>query len=83
MPLFGRSAQTPKGKFHMALLKKLTDVFLSSKYLLAMDSYRNVYLYQFTRSSECVPGKEFNLDKVIAHEVLSQTNFIELYPSKE
>jgi hypothetical protein len=67
----------------MAMLKKLSDVFLSSKYLLAMDSYHNVYLYEFTRSSECVPGKEFNLDKVIAHEVLPQSNFIELYPSKD
>ena len=83
MPLFGKASQAPKGKFHMALMKKLTEVFLSVKYLLAMDSYRNVYFYKFTKSAECVPGKEFNLDKVIALEVLSQTNFIELYPQKD
>lgn len=36
-----------------------------------MDSYRNVYMYNFTQSFECVPGKEFNLDKKIANEVIN------------
>ena len=29
-----------------------------------------------------MPGKEFNMDKKIANEVLTQTSFIEFYPRK-
>lgn len=36
-----------------------------------MDSYRNVYIYNFSQSSDCVPGKEFISDKKIANEVLT------------
>ena len=83
MPLFGRAAQSNKGKQHVGMLKRLTDVFLSKGYLLAIDAYRNIYIYNFTQSIQCVPGKEFNMDKKIANEVLTQSNFIELYPERD
>jgi hypothetical protein len=40
-----------------------------------------VYRYDFT--SDCVPGRDFNLDKKIANEVFMQSSFIEFYPTKE
>jgi hypothetical protein len=82
MPLFGKAAQTQKGKQHIGMLKRLTETFLYKTYLLALDSYRNVYVYNI-KASECVPGKDFNLDKKLANEVLQQTNFIELYPGRD
>ena len=47
MPLFGRSKEQGNKYTHMGLLRKLSDVFLSSEYLLAFDQYRNIYMYVF------------------------------------
>jgi hypothetical protein len=66
------------------MLKRLTDVYLTRDYILATDSYHNVYSYIFTLQEECVPGKEFNLDKRIANEVCApQFNFVEIYPTSQ
>lgn len=64
------------------MLKKLQDVFLHKSYILACDSYHTIYHYSLHERAECVPGKEFNLDKKIASEVYNQGNFIEMYLSK-
>jgi len=64
------------------LLKKLTDVFLCKNYVLACDAYHKIYYYNLRERAECIPGKEFNLDKKIAAEVYDQATFIEIYPNK-
>jgi hypothetical protein len=69
MPLFGKPAQAQKNKNHIGVMKKLVDVFLSKSYVLAVDSYHTIYHYSLHERAECVPGKEFNLDKKIALEV--------------
>lgn len=71
MPLFGKPAQAQKHKNHMGVLKKLSDVFLNKNYILAIDAYHSIYYYNMNERIECIPGKEFNLDKKIALEVHS------------
>jgi hypothetical protein len=82
MPLFGKPAQAQKNKNHIGVLKKLSNVFLHKNYILACDSYHTTYFYSLHQRAECVPGKEFNLDKKIAFEVYDQGTFIEMYPTK-
>ena len=69
MPLFGKPVQAQKNKNHIGVLKKLSNVFLCKSYILACDAYHTTYYYNIQEKVECVPGKEFNLDKKIALEV--------------